>query len=110
LTFYRQLARGAYDGEIIYELFPWTTNPSIYIRTVDITGRVIEPEVMSLVLDWSRRSVPMWTAGKLQAAVIETGSEDRPDTPGWIVIDFTRDFGSDSCGSRPLAVTQGELR
>ncbi len=97
-TFYRQLARGAYDGETIYALFPWTTNPSIYIRTVDITGRVIEPEVMSLVIDWSRRSVPMWTAGKLQAAVIETGPEDRPDTPDWIVIDFTRDFGANICG------------
>ena len=108
-TFYRQLARGAYDGETIYALFPWTTNPSIYIRTVDITGRVIEPEVMSLVIDWSRRSVPMWTAGKLQAAVIETGPEDRPDTPDWIVIDFTRDFGTNTCGQATIGRNPGRI-
>src|SRR5262245_7735522 len=99
MTFYRQLARGAYDHDTISALFPWTTNPNIYIRTVDATGRTIEPEVLALVVDWSRRSVPMWTAGKLQAATIETGPDDRPDTPGWIVIQFTRDFSANICGN-----------
>src|SRR5262245_58724646 len=46
MTFYRQLARGAYDHDTISALFPWTTNPNIYIRTVDATGRTIEPEVL----------------------------------------------------------------
>ena len=43
----RQLARGAYDHETVSPLFPWTTNPNIYIRTIDATGRSIEPEVLS---------------------------------------------------------------
>jgi hypothetical protein len=108
-TFYRQLARGAFDNETVSALFPWTTNPSIYIRTIDATGRSMEPEVLSLVIDWSRRSVPLWTAGKLQAALVETGSEDRPDTPGWIVIDFTRDFSTNVCGRSFVGRNPGRI-
>lgn len=108
-TFYRQLARGAYDHETVSPLFPWTTNPNIYIRTIDATGRSIEPEVLSLVIDWSRRSVPLWTSGKLQAAAIETGAEDRPDTLGWIVIDFTRDFSTNICGSSFVGRNPGRI-
>jgi hypothetical protein len=109
MTFYRQLARGAFDGNTIYALFPWTENPSIYIQTVDATGRSVEPEVLALVMDWSRRSVPIWTAGKFQVATIETGPNDRPDTPGWIVINFTRDFSTNICGQSSIGRDPGRI-
>ena len=109
MTFYRQLARGAYDHDTISPLSPWKENPSIYIRTVDATGRSIEPEVLALVIDWSRRSVPMWSAGKLQVATIETGPDDRRDTPGWIVIQFTRDFSTNQCGSSLVGFDPGRI-
>ena len=109
MTFYRQLARGAYDQQVIYALSPWKENPSIYIRTIDASGRSIEPEVLALVIDWSRRSIPLWTADRLQAAAVETGPDDRPDTPGWIVVDFTRDFSTNICGTSSVGRDPGRI-
>jgi hypothetical protein len=65
--------------------------------------------VLSLVIDWSRRAIPMWTAGRLQAARIETGSEDRSDMPDWIVIEFIRDMGRNICGLSSIGRNPGRI-
>ena len=110
LSFYRQLVRDQFSSSVLRTLLRWTTNPNIYVRTVDsTTGRVVEPEVLALVVDWAQRSVPLWTAGRLRVARLETGAADRPDTPDWIVVDFIRDSTKNYCGQSFVGRNPGRV-
>ena len=92
MEFYRQFVRGMYDQpNAPWAWFGWTTAPSFYLKTVDQNGRAVEPEVVTVVLDALRRSVPAWTAGKMSAVAIESGVEDRPQVDGWINVVVRRD-------------------
>ena len=92
MAFYRQFVRGTYDmPEAPYAVFRWVEAPRFYVRTVDQNGRPIEPEVLTVVLDAIARAVPAFTGGSMGAAAIETGTESRPETDGWINVDIVRD-------------------
>lgn len=102
MDFYREYARGMYDHKndpgAPYALLRWTSAPSFYVRTIDSIGRTVEPEVLVVTLDALRRAVPAYTGGAY-AATIETGVDVRPETPGWINVDFKRNTGGRTCGT-----------
>jgi len=112
MDFYQQMVRGMYDQPGA----PWTvlrlaTSPKFYVRTVDQDGRAIEPEVLDVVRDALQRGVPAFTAGKLTAAAIESGTDVRPDASGWINVDILRTSDSDAfaCGTAFIGANPGRI-
>ena len=103
MEFYRQYVRGMFDHKddpgAPYSVLRWTSAPNFYVRTIDSSGRTVEPEVLAVTLDALRRSVPAYTGGTYTAAAIETGVDVRPETPGWINVDFMRNTGGRTCGT-----------
>jgi hypothetical protein len=92
MEFYQQLVRGTFDAENApWPVFRLSAAPSFYVQTVDQNGRAVEPEVLPIVLDALARAVPAFTGGKFSAAAIETGTEARPATAGWINVLIRRD-------------------
>ena len=111
LPFYRQFARNAYelpDGPL-ESLWPLEDDPSIYIKTVDQTGRPIEPGVITRLSSTLREAVRDWTHGKLSVPLVETGTASRPRTEGWIIVNIERDPKSKYCGLAWIGSTQGEI-
>jgi len=111
LEFYRQLVRGSYEfpgapPELVWRL---PASPSIYVRTIDQNGRAIEPEVLTLVQSTLRRAVRDWSNGTLSVTTLETGTETRPRTDGWIVVNITHDYQSDFCGQAYIGYEDGEI-
>ena len=103
MEFYRQFVRGMFDNasdaNAPYPNFRWTSAPNFYVRTIDSVGRTVEPEVLAVTLDALRRAVPAYTAGTYQAGTIETGTEVRAESTGWINVDFMRNTGGRTCGT-----------
>jgi hypothetical protein len=97
-TFFRQLLRDAYEAQGDLEPFTrWIQPPRFYLRTVDQSGRVIEPEVLAVVRKAIPAAVTDFTGG-LMAAVVEEGSETPPPTSGWIQVLIIRDPNEEVCG------------
>ena len=113
MDFYRQFVRGMFDRasdpEAPYANFRWTSAPNFYVRTVDSVGRTVEPEVIAVTLDALRRAVPAYTAGTYQAGTIETGIDVRPETTGWINVDFRRNTGGNTCGTSFIGRNPGVI-
>jgi hypothetical protein len=110
MDFYRQMVRNTYDAPTRMEpLRRWTENPRFYMRTVDESGRPIEPDVLSLVASTIPRAVAAFSAGKLSSAGVVQGTESRPPTAGWINIIFQRDPKSDACGRSFVGVNPGQI-
>ena len=113
MDFYRQFVRGMYDHatepDAPYANFRWTSAPSFYVRTIDSVGRTVEPEVLAVTLDALRRAVPAYTAGTYQAGAIETGTDVRPETAGWINVNFLRNTGGNTCGTSFIGRNPGVI-
>lgn len=110
LTFFNWLVRGDFDD--LDELTPvlkLETSPKFYVRTIDQNGRAVEPEVLGVVLPAIRKAVTDWTNNTLSVTTLETGTETRPRTEGWIVVNITRNYNSDYCGAAYVGSTQGEI-
>lgn len=101
LEFYRQFVRDTYDNSpgSPWRLLRWTSAPSFYVRTVDQNGRAVEPEVVAVTIDALRRGVPAFTAGRYSAAVIESGTDERPEATDWINVNFRREGRRGPCGT-----------
>lgn len=111
LEFYRNFARGTYDMPgAPYALFRWMDSPRFYLKTIDQNGRAIEPEVLQVVRDAIGRAVTAFSAGTLSVAALETGSETRPDTAGWINVFIRRDPNERStCGYANIGANPGSI-
>jgi hypothetical protein len=110
LSFFNSLVRGEFDD--LDELTPvlrLETSPKFYVRTIDQNRRAVEPEVLAVVLPAIRKAVTDWTNGVLSVTTLETGTETRPRTEGWIVVNITRNYSSDYCGAAYVGSTQGEI-
>ena len=110
MDFYRQLARGSYDQEgAPYALLRWSQAPKFYLKTTDQLNRSIASDVIATIRDAVIRAVPLWTGGQY-SAFIETGSNVRSDTPGWINILITTDPGERvTCGQSYIGRDPGEI-
>ena len=113
MDFYRQFVRGMFDratdADAPYPNFRWTSAPNFYVRTIDSVDRAVEPEVIAVTLDAIRRAVPAYTGGTYQAGTIETGTAVRPETAGWINVDFRRNTGGNTCGTSFIGRNPGVI-
>lgn len=111
MDFYRQFVRDTYDNSegSPWPVLRWTSAPSFYVRTIDSAGRTVEPEVLAVTLDAIRRAVPAYTGGTYNAAAIETGTEVRPETTGWINVDFMRNTAGRTCGTSYVGRNPGVI-
>ena len=112
LGFYQNFVRGTFDQPgAPYAVLRWMDSPRFYVKTVDQNGRAIEPEVLQVVRDAIARAVPAFTGGRLSVAVLDTGTEDRPPTSGWVNVHILRDpnerarCGFASVGANPGSIT-----
>lgn len=111
LDFYRQLVRNDYERdngglELVWRL---EESPKFYVRTVDQRGRAVEAEVLGVVLPSIRKAVTDWTNGVLSVTTLETGTETRERTDGWVMVNITRDSRSPYCGRAYVGSTRGEI-
>lgn len=111
MDFYKQFVRGSYDQpNAPWYVLRWETAPSFYVKTTDQTGRPIEPEVMTRVLDAIRQAVPAYTAGRYAVAALETGADARPQAPDWINVDIRRDPAEKRvCGYAYIGANPGSI-
>lgn len=85
-TFFNQLARDALDTPgRDYELLRWSSQLTFYLKTQDEFGRPLSADVLETVRRGIRRGVQYYTAGTYQA-VIEEGSETRPERIGYVNV------------------------
>jgi len=110
MDFYRQLARGSYDQDGgPYPLLRWSQQPKFYLKTTDQLNRSIASEVIATIRDAVTRAVPLWTGNQYQA-YLETGSDVRLSTPGWINIVISSDPGERvTCGQSYIGRDPGEI-
>ncbi len=109
LDFYRQLVRNGYDEPgTLSSLRRLTRAPSVYVRTVDSSGRDVDPATIAAVTATLQSAVRDFTGGKLQVAAVETG-RDNPQRVGWITVEFTEDPLSENCGLAWLAADPGRI-
>ena len=98
-TFYNQLVRDAYDQpERVYPTFRWERHMRFYLKTIDETLRVAAPEVLATVRQGIRDGVRAFSAGQYEA-IIEEGTETRPERVGWINVLLLQEIPEgDYCG------------
>jgi len=110
MDFYQQLARGTYDeDDAPYPLQRWPQQPKFYLQTVDQIGRAVPADVLNVIRDAVTRAVPAWTGGQY-TAVLESGKDTRPGTPGWINILVQNSPGERvTCGQSYVGADPGEI-
>jgi len=114
-NFFRQFARNELErGQTGLEaLRPWTMAPSFYIKSVlDPTGEVIPSEIVQHVATILVNGVREYSGGRLSAAGVETGTEDRPATPGWVDVLFQRKiegYPPNTAGLATIGGNQGTM-
>ena len=109
MDFYKQLVRGTFDNEGPWPVLRWSQEPRFYFKTVDQRGVPLEPEVVTFIRNAIVRAVPLYT-GNLYTAQIETGTETRPDTPGWINVLVRYDLSERrTCGLAFVGRDPGEI-
>jgi hypothetical protein len=107
--YFRALARNGFEQpNQLQPVRRWTRGPSLYIRTVDDTGRAILPEVLQQVVAIATSGVPQYTRGRFSVAGVEQGTETRRGVPGWITIEWTRN-ASEFCGSAHVGLEGGGI-
>ena len=111
LDFYGQFVRGNFDQSgAPWPVLRWNAAPNFYVKTVDQTGRAIEPEVLTVVLSSLARAVPIYTGGVYGAAAIESGTTDRAAAANWINVNILRDASQRTiCGSSKIGANPGEI-
>jgi hypothetical protein len=92
LDFYRQFGRNGYESLALFGLRVWTMAPSFYIRTVtQDTGETVSAEVLGGVQRIITNGVPELTGGRYTPATVVTGTDDRPQQLGWVIVNFVHD-------------------
>ena len=91
LEFYRQLARGAMEGQMHGLKVLWQS-PNIYLQTDGLS-----PSNVAALEQAARAVVPAMTGGRFQVQVWETGQGRRQPLPGWIAVAIVNN-DSEACG------------
>ena len=108
-AYFRAIVRNGWERpDALQPLRRWTRSPSLYIRTVDDTGRDILPEVLQQVVAIASAAVPQFTNGRIGVAGVEQGTETRRGEPGWITVEWTRD-ATQFCGFANVGLEGGGI-
>jgi hypothetical protein len=112
-SFYNELVRGTfgdYGSPAPFPVLRLAEAPRIYLKTVDQNGRDVEPEVLAVVREALGRGVEAYSAGRFTGITIETGTEVRPDTEGWINVNILRDPAQRTvCGRAFVGANPGTI-
>jgi hypothetical protein len=92
-----------------YANFRWMESPRFYLKTVDENNRPIEPEVLAVVREALGRGVSEYSAGRLSAAAIETGTQARAEAAGWINVNIERKNDGRTCGLAYIGANPGTI-
>jgi hypothetical protein len=111
LAFYRQFVRNALDSPNALEpLRRWTTNPNIYLKTVDEAGALIDGATLGMVERTALAVVPIWTNNRHAVGTIERGTGTRVGMTGWITITWSAHIVKpNKCGRALVAAGYIEL-
>jgi len=96
LNFYRQLARDGIEGKA-YSIQRWVKNPSVYLRTINDRGRLLDPQALDIAQSTISDTIGQWTGGQLSVASFERGTDTREGVSGWITVKWGS-AASESCG------------
>jgi hypothetical protein len=109
LAQYREMVRNMYERPANSEPSRrWTSNPSVYIWTTwKDSGAPVDPAVVQFLIGEIRRVIPLWTAGRFHADLIEAGPDPRPSAKGWINVQFDRRGNWSRLGEDPGQVQFG---
>jgi hypothetical protein len=89
LQFYREFARGTFDGPVIQAIRRWTMNPSFYLHTITSdTGDPVSPTILADIERVFVNAVPELTGGSFRLATVEKGAEPRGGVSGWVEVLF----------------------
>jgi hypothetical protein len=109
LEFYRFFVRNGFEGSTLERTAPWTIDPSFYVRTiVENTTTVVDPAVVAAIEANFRQSVPSLSGGRRQVAAFESGTDPRPETPGWVNVLFSFDLQG-ALGRATVGGNQGTM-
>lgn len=86
LAFYRMFATRP--------LYRWAHAPSIYLRTIDNTGRAVDSRLLDQTAAAIINTTSQWTGGAFGVAGLERGTESR--STGWIQVNWSTEG---VCGS-----------
>jgi hypothetical protein len=107
-AFYREFVRNGFEApDDMQALRRWARTPSIYLKTVDEAGDVIEAPTLDLIEATVKDAVPQWTSGKLGSPTVERGTGTREGQSGWITIKFPVAAPTDTCGRAQIAADGG---
>ena len=111
LGFYRQFVRNGLDSPNALEpLRRWTTNPNIYLKTVDEAGAPIDGTTLDMVQRTAFEIIPIWTSNRYVVGAMERGTGTRVGTPGWITITWSAAMvNPNQCGRAVVAAGYIEL-
>lgn len=109
LSFYRQIARDAYEEDSFEDLFVWSTEPSFYVKTVDDRGEPVDPSAVRTITDTIRSAVRDFTGGRFARVDVDTGAADRSPRRGWIHIEIVHDLDDGACGTAFVGANPGQI-
>jgi hypothetical protein len=111
LVFYRQLVRDGLESPAALEpVRRWTTNPNIYLRTLNPkTGAPLTPTEVSRLVQNVREAVNQISGGLLSVGTVESGIAARPERAGTINIDITYKPDDDYCGLTFVGANPGSV-
>ena len=111
LAFYRQLVRDGLESPNALEpVRRWTTNPNVYLRTLNPkTGAPLTPAEAAALIQNVREAVNQISGGLLSVGTVDTGVSARPERVGTINIDIVYEPDEDFCGETFVGANPGSV-
>ncbi len=108
LDFYRELGRDATSGRLS-PLVIWAAPPSFYVTGRDRQDLPVPPAIVDLVTRMIHQTVAQATGGRFGGVRVETGSETRAPTRGWITVEFSANPTFGLCGEATVGSDPGRV-
>jgi hypothetical protein len=92
-------------------LRPWTVAPSFYVKTaLDPTGEILPPDIIEHIVTILVNGVREYSGGRLSAAAVEKGTDDRSSAAGWVNVGFRRELSQPGyAGEATVGGNQGTM-
>ena len=85
-------------------------NPSFYFNVITVGSELRVPDAtIARISEIFRTSVIELSGGKLQVAAFESGTEERPETEGWVNVTFYQTMPGGSLGTSSVGGNSGAI-
>jgi hypothetical protein len=110
LQFYRAWARDLFGSLEMKTLAPWTVDPNFYFKvSLEDEDQTVPPGVIARIVEIFAASIPELSGGRRQIGTVETGTETRPETDGWVNVIFYRVTPTGALGSTTIGGNTGAM-